>query len=188
MCQSQAPDRILERLAGATNLICRVLDHAVDHLHSGQTQLRNCCLIFKPWIPRPRRNLEPGSISKPQRPRIMEEGIPDSSTSLSHYAKTLFIRCSEFEVVTTRDGGVGCWVSGFPRVLYLVIVGRERFARGWGDTLTLFHGSSPGVRSLQVNLLLFYPSHIIFLFPLLEDPSVVDWPFARASRVWWRLR
>jgi len=161
-----------------SNLPCEILDHIVDLLHNSTTPLRNCCLVSKSWIPRARTHLFAEVVFQTAGSHeSWKKTFPDPSTSPARYTKTLFIRRPQ--VVTATDAEAGCWISGFPHLVRLVMIGRsrQRFARGWGDTFALFHGISPVIKSLRVDFVLFRSPQLfdlILSFPLLEDLSVTD--------------
>jgi len=161
-----------------SNLPCELLDHIVDLLQESQAPLKNCCLVSKSWVARTRRQLfAEVDFETAESLESWKKTFPDPSTSPSRYVKTLVIRRPQ--VVTAVDAEAGCWVGGFPRLVRLVVFGRgpQRFARGWGDTFTLFRGISPVIKSLRVDFVLFPFSQLfdlILSFPLLEDLSVTN--------------
>ena len=159
-----------------SRLPCELLDHIVDFLHDSQTPLRSCCLVSKSWVPRARTHLF--AEVRFQTTKSLEswkKTFPDPSTSPACYAKTLFIYLPQ--VIMVADGEAGCWVTGFPHVVHLMIggCGQQGVSHGWRDTFALFRGISPVVESLRVDSVLLQSSQLfdlILSFPLLRDLSV----------------
>ena len=152
-------------------LPAELLDHITDHLDTRRA-LGDCCLVSKLWIPRTRKHL---FASIEFRTAVDLESwkkkFPDPSTSPACYTKALTIGCPE--EVTVADAEVGGWIRGFSHIVHLELKGYL------ADNLTpLFHGFSPTIKSLDVNVTMLSPSHIfnlILSFPLLEDLRVTGW-------------
>ena len=152
-------------------LPAELLDHITDHLDTRRA-LGDCCLVSKLWIPRTRKHL---FASIEFRTAVDLESwkkkFPDPSTSPACYTKALTIGCPE--EVTVADAEVGGWIRGFSHIVHLELKGYL------ADNLTpLFHGFSPTIKSLDVNVIMLSPSHIfnlILSFPLLEDLRVTGW-------------
>jgi hypothetical protein len=152
------------------HLPAEILDHVVDNLHDAQDALRNCCLTSKSWVPRTRKHLFVDvAFLTPKSLQSWKEIFPDPSVSPAHYAKTLFVGCTE--VVTAAGVEAGGWIRAFSRVEHLEINTPNKSA----TPLVPFHGLSPAIRSLRVSVFVLLPSQVfnlILSFPLLEDLAV----------------
>jgi hypothetical protein len=150
-------------------LPAEILDHIIDHLHDTAVALRNCCLVSKSWIPRTRKLLFADvNFLTTKSLQSWKETFPDPSTSPAYYTKTLSVSSSE--VVTTADAGVGGWITGFSRVVHLVVGSSD-----YPVSFVPFHGFSPVIKSLRVTIFALPSPHIFNLtisFPLLEDLAV----------------
>ena len=161
---------------------CEILDHIVDLLHDSQAygqiplDLRNCCLISKSWIPRTRRHLFAEIHFRTQKNlESWKKTFPDPSTSPARYAKFLWIGCPQ--VVMAEGAGTGGWIPSFSSVKHLELGGQDVDARGWEVVFALFHGFSPAIKSLCMNMsLLPFPRFfdLVLSFPLLEDLAIFD--------------
>jgi hypothetical protein len=145
------------------------LDHIIDQLHDTTDALRNCCLVSKSWIPRTRKHLF-ADIKLPtaESRQSWKKTFPDLSTSPAHYAKTLSVGYPG--VVTSAEAGA--WIRGFSRVIHLTMASNGPLAYSTTASFVTFHGFSPIMKSLYVNLLaLPFPQifNLILSFPLLED-------------------
>jgi hypothetical protein len=99
--------------------------------------------------------------------------FPHPPTSPARYTKILSVRC--FGAVTAADAGVGGWIRDFSRVVELKLGSRGSLPATSAISFVPFHGLSPVIKSLSVNLLLLPSSSIfdlILSFPLLEDLTV----------------
>jgi hypothetical protein len=156
------------------HLPSEILDLIVDHLHDTRRALRNCCLVAKSWLQRTRKHLF-ANVDFPfvETLQSWKETFPDPSTSPARYAKTLSVGC--LEVVTAADADVGGWIRGFSRVEHLDIRVDTFNFDDPAAALVPFHGLSPVIKSLRVDILALPHSPIINLissFPLLEDLAV----------------
>jgi hypothetical protein len=117
--QNGCNSRAAETTMPDPHLPAETLDHIIGYLHDTEDELRNCCLVSKPWIPRARKHLF-ADIEFPTEEslRSWKETFPDPLTSPARYAKTLLIDC------TTRDAEVGGWIGGFSRVAHLGVRSR----------------------------------------------------------------
>ena len=151
-------------------LPAELLDHIVDLLHD-KISLRNCCLLSKSWIPRARKHLFAHiKFHDVEELQSWKGTFPDPSTSPAYYTKTLFVYCASAAIAA--DAKEGGWIKAFSRV--------ERLKVTCGgilpiDSLVPFHGFSPAVKTLCVDLALPPSSEVfdlILSFPLLEDLTV----------------
>jgi len=159
----------------APHLPLELLDQIVDHVCDNPVVLRNCCLISKSWIPPTRKHLFAFIwFDTAGRLRSWKETFPDPSASPAQYTKTLIIDC--IQAVTVADGEAGGWIRGFSCVVRLGLSGGNRHTNGWTFSLLPFHGFSPAIKSLRVNISSL-PSWLVFdlilSFPLLEDLKVI---------------
>jgi hypothetical protein len=172
----RAPVRIRQRLAETTmsnpHLPAEILDHVVDHLYDMRDALNSCCLVSKSWIPRTRKHLFTDVMFYTIKLlQTWKEMFPDPSTSPGCYAKLLFVGNSE--VVTVADAEAGGWITGFSRVVRLVVSSVHDESK---TPFVPFHGFSPVIKSLSVFTPTLLPPPIlsfILSFPLLEDLSVI---------------
>ena len=153
-------------------LPAEILDHVVDHLHDMRDALKNCCLVSKSWIPRARMHLFTDVMFYTIKLlQTWKEMFPDPSTSPACYAKLLFVGNSE--AVTVADAEAGGWITGFSRVVRLVVGSAHDESK---SPFVPFHGLSPVLKSLSVFTPTLPPSptlSLILSFPLLEDLSVI---------------
>jgi hypothetical protein len=156
-----------------------ILDNITDLLHAKPETLKRCCLVSKSWIPRTRKHLFADIRFRTKgHLKLWKKTFPDPSTSPAHYAKTLFVDCSQ--VVVAADVEPGGWITDFSRLVNLRVDSRASFFDG-SFSLVPFHGISPVLKSLRVTGLAPPSSQIIDLilsFPLLEDLVVyVNTPY-----------
>jgi hypothetical protein len=149
-----------------------LLDHVVDHLYDMRAALRNCCLVSKSWIPRTRKHRFTDVMFYTIKSlQTWKEMFPDPLTSPVCYAKLLFVGNSE--AVTVADAEAGGWITGFSRVVRLVVSSLHDESE---TSFVPFHGFSPVIKSLRVFTPTILPSPVLSLilsFPLLEDLSVI---------------
>jgi hypothetical protein len=150
-----------------------ILDFIVDILRDQPEALKRCCLVSKSWVPRTRKYLFAEITFRTEKGlKLWKKTFPNPSTSPAHYAKTLFIQCSQ--VVVAADAEPGGWITGFSSVVSLRVESRALFANG-SFSLAPFHGLSPAAKSLRIIIPSLPPPQIINLvlsFPLLEDLAV----------------
>ena len=149
-------------------LPAELLDHIIDHLHDTRDALRSCCLVSKSWIPRTRKHLFADlSFYAEENLESWKKTFPNPSTSPSRYTETLRIDCPH--VVTVADAEPGGWIRDFIHVAHLILSNYD----GRRDSLLPFHGFSPVLKSIHVEL--DFPPltlDLVLSFPLLEDLSV----------------
>ena len=151
-----------------------LLDHIIDLLCDSQAALRNCCLVSKPWVSCTRRHLFADiTFDTVERLQSWKETFPDPSTSPAQYTKTLVINC--IQTITAAEVEADGWIRGFAGVVHLEVSGQNAYAGGSTIYFLPFHGFSPLIKSIRINLD-FLPSLEIFelalSFPLLEDLDV----------------
>jgi len=151
-----------------------ILDDMVDLLRNEPEALKKCCLVSKSWIPLTRRHLFLNiRFDTEKRLRSWKETFPDPSTSPAQYTKTLIVDC--LQAVTAAEAGAGSWIRGFSCVVRLEVRGGRMDIDESENSLRLFHGFSPALKTLRVTLhappfsQLF---DLILSFPSLEDLSV----------------
>jgi len=154
------------------NLPPELLDHIVDFLSDSRTALRICCLVSKSWIPRTRRHLFANiRFDTVEMLRLWRKTFPDPSTTPARYAKALIVGC--IEAVIAADAEAGGWIRGFSSAERLELIA---YPNGSEISPLAFHGFSPIVKSLCLNLYTISPSQIFDLtlsFPLLQDLTVI---------------
>ena len=158
------------------HLPAEILDNVVDHLHDAKDELESCCLVSKSWVSRARKHLFAHvAFQSPERLQSWKTTFPDPSTSPARHTNSLFVKLPQ--TVTPADSEEGGWIPTFSRVVRLEI----SVDRTCGfESLSLFHGFSPVIRSLRISPTPFPSSHFLNLicsFPLLEDLAVNDWRF-----------
>ena len=157
------------------HLPAELLDHVVDLLHDTEYALRNCCLISEVWIPRTRKRLfNVIRIHTEKDLQSWKEASPDPSTSPARFAKTLSVGCSH--VVTATDAEPGGWIAGFSSVAHLEVVTQEFPAANSTVSFVPFHGFSPAIKSLRVDIFVLPSSQMLNLILsslLLEDITVI---------------
>ena len=149
-----------------------LLDHIVDLLHDRGRPLRYCSLVSKSWIPRARKHLFADvRLNTVKRLQLWKGMFPDPSTSPARYTKTLLIAYPH--AVIAADAEEGSWIKAFSQVIRLEV--------GYGTalhpavSLLPFHGLSPAMKTLRVDVTLPSPPDIfdlILSYPLLEDLAV----------------
>ena len=155
-------------------LPAELLDNIVDLLHDTRNALESCCLVSKSWVPRTRKHLFAhvalDSLAKLQS---WKTTFQDPSTSPARYTRTLFIKFPR--TITPADAEEGGWIPTFSRVVSLAM---NIHGMGAYESLVLFHGFSPVIRSLRITSTSVASLHtlgFICSFPLLEDISMVAW-------------
>jgi hypothetical protein len=163
-----------------------ILDHVIDHLHKTQDALRNCCLVSKSWIPRSRKHLF-ADITFPTEEslRSWKQTFPDASISPARYAKILSVRYPQVvaaaEAEAEAEAEACGWIGGFSRVVRFRVYSHTDSGERM-NSLVLFHGFSPVIKSLHIIIPALPSSRIfnlILSFPLLEDLVVIireAWP------------
>ena len=155
-------------------LPAEILDHIVSYLYDTQDTLRNCSIVSKSWIPRARKHLfAVVDFTVPETLESWEEMFPDPSTSPARYTKTLSV--GRAHLVTDADAEVGGWIRGFSRIVSLEVESRAPYPKS-EFSLVPFHGISPALKSLRLNIPHLPSARIfdlIFSFPLLEDLAVI---------------
>ena len=153
-----------------------ILDHVADHLHDKPETLKQCCLVSKSWIPRTRKHLFADiKLDATRDLWSWKKTFPDPSTSPARYAKTLSVGCPD--AVRPVDAEEGGWITGFSRVEHLAL-GSYVHDCGYyqpAAPFVPFHGFSPVMKSLRMEINGLPPSQIINLicsFPFLEDLDV----------------
>jgi len=159
-----------------SNLPGEILDYIVDFLHDSQTELRNCCLVSKSWVPRTRRHLFADVRFDPTGTWLQswKKMFPDASISPAHYTTDLTIACPE--VLTDADEEVGGWIGGFSRVIHLSVVGLS-LLNGHPVTLAALQGVSPVMKTLLMGSINIQSSQLfdlILSFPLLENLNIFN--------------
>jgi hypothetical protein len=154
-------------------LPAELLDHIIGYLHDTPDALKNCCLVSKSWIPRTRKYLF-ADIKFPTEESLESwEMFPDPSVSPACYAKTLSIECAE--AIIAADAEEGGWIRGFSHIVRLEVESITPYPES-EFSLAPFHGISPVLKSLDVNIP-HLPSvrifDLILSFPLLEDLAVM---------------
>ena len=159
----------------APRLPPELLDHIIDLLPDSRAVLGNCCLISKSWVPRTRRHLFANiRFDTVERLRLWKVTFSDPSTSPAKYAKTLLINCTQ--AVTAADAEAGGWIRDFSYVERLEVSGESTYTDGSTSSLLPFHGFSPAIKSLCVDIYPLPSSQVFDLmlsFPLLEDLNVI---------------
>ena len=153
-----------------------ILDPIVDLLHTDSKTLKECCLVFKSWIPRARRHLFANIILYlDEHLESWKKTFPDPSTSPAHYTKNLTIGC--LHIVTAADAEPGGYITGFSRATHLEVDNHSIISESQLATfLVPFHGFSPSLKSLYVDFTSLPSSQIfdlILSFPLLENLKVI---------------
>ena len=163
-----------------SHLPAELLDYVVDFLRDTKYALSNCCLVSKSWVPRARQHLfahiEFGIGADIES---WKKTFPDPSTSPAHYAKTLLIDC--LHVVTPADAEAGGWITGFSRVVNLVLSGDGMDDDEPGIFFIPLQRLSPAVKYLSVHCVPPSSPHIfdlILSFPLLEDLAMTNVNYA----------
>jgi hypothetical protein len=145
-----------------------ILDHVIDLLRDQPDTLEQCCLVSKSWIPRTRKHLFTYiRFQSEEHLELWKKTFPDPSTSPAHYARTLFVGCSQ--VVVAADAEAGGWIRDFSRIVRLTVLANRPFS------LVPFRGISPDIKSLCMLAPVLPSSQLIDLvlsFPLLEDLGV----------------
>jgi len=146
-----------------------LLDLIIDHLRDQPTALRVCCLVSKSWVPWSRMHL----FARVEFTRTSIESwvkaFPDPQSSPARYTRTLAIRGPW--LFTVECPAVGRQIRAFPfhNVVHLTIGCKYGSGR---VSLVPFHGLSPTIRSLRLELNQVQPAEVFGLvcsFPLLED-------------------
>lgn len=95
-----------------------ISDHIVDLLRSEPKALKNCCLVFKSWVPRARMHLfTEVAILTPNDLGAWKETFPDPVNSPAHYTRSLVIGWAE--VIPAAVVEEGRWVQAFSNVVRL---------------------------------------------------------------------
>ena len=173
-----APKRNLRFWSATTmpgpSLPAETLDSIIDLLHDAEDALKSCCLVSKSWVPRTRKYLFfHVALSSPAKLRSWKTTFPDPSISPARYTRSLFIKFPR--TIIPEDAEEGGWIPTFSRVVRLAM-GIDGI--GAYESLVLFHGFSPVIRSLRLTSTSVAPSYtlnFIRSFPLLEDISVIAW-------------
>ena len=151
-------------------LPAETLDRIVDHLHDTKNALRNSCLVSKSWVPRTRKHLFANiEFCAADSLEPWKKTFPDPSTSPARYAKFLFINCPQ---AVTADS----WIRSFSGVEYLKVSYRTLDLGQSVTPLVPFHGFSPVIKTLFVDIYKLPPLQIfdlILSFPLLENLTVL---------------
>jgi len=154
-----------------------ILDIVIDHLHDEPTALRACCLVSKSWVPRSRTHLFAHVELTDTSVEPWMKAFPDPLNSPAHYTRTLTIH--DHQLIAVVGPVVANRICTFPfhNVVHLNI--HSRFIGSDGDRIPLvpFHGLSPTIRSLRLELSHARPSEALGLmcsFPLLEDFAFQD--------------
>ena len=159
-----------------------LLDHIASLLYDERDELKNCCLVSKPWIPRTRKHLFARlGFHTPRNLQSWKNTFPDPSTSPARYTQNLFIDCPQ--AVTAKDAEEDGWITAFTRVVHFELDIRKRNFNDPAVSLVPFHAFSPIIRSLRVTTNRFPPSRtfdLINSFPLLEDLSVATYDGSRS--------
>ena len=159
------------------SLPLEMLDLTVDNLRDEPTTLKACYIVSKSWISRTRGHLF--AHVKFDTFRFAFESwmkaFPDPSSSPAHYARTLTILGVNLVAAASTD--VGRWIRAFHNVVHLSFddVDARGLDGNWGNDGRVsslpFHGVSPVIRSLRLDIISIQPSEIFGLvcsFPL-ED-------------------
>jgi hypothetical protein len=102
--------------------------------------------------------------------------FPDPFNSPAYHTHTLSVLCSH--AVTPADGEAGGWITGFSRVVRLVLDAQEAYVYDTPIPLVPFHGFSPVLKSLHMTFVVPPSSRIfdlILSFSLLEDLTLVTY-------------
>ena len=173
--QKWAPPLLITSTMSNPRLPAELLDHVVDLLHDAEHTLRNCCLVSKAWIPRTRKHLFATITFDTEKDlQPWKEAFADPSTSPARFTKTLVVGCSH--IVTDTYAEPGGWITGFSSVVHLEVVSRA-FSANSTVSFIPFHGFSPVIKSLRVDIALLPPLQMlnfILSSPLLEDLTVVS--------------
>ena len=174
-CRGPAPKRTLHHFTIRTkttmpipHLPVELLEHVVNHLHNTKHALRNCCLVSKSWVPRTRKHLFASvAFYDKEDLKKWKETFPNPSTSPAPCTETLIVHC--VHAATAADAEPGGWIRAFSCVVHFEL----DFYDGRRDSLLPFHGFSPVLKSIHVELD-FPPLTLDFIlsFPLLEDLTV----------------
>ena len=152
-----------------------IIDLIIDLLHDAEHALQNCCLVSKSWIPRTRKHLFAViRIHTEKHLQSWKEAFPDPSTSPARFAKTLLVGCSH--VITAVDAEPGGWITGFSSVVHLEVASQELCAANSTVSFAPFHGFSPVIKYLRVDIAVLPSSqmfNLILSSPLLKDLTVV---------------
>ena len=163
-----------ETTTSNAHLPAEMLDNDVDHLHHAKDELKSCCLVSKSWVSRTQRYLFAHVVFRsPENLRSWKTIFPYPSACPAPYINFFFV---EFpQAIAPADAEEGGWIPAFSRVVRLEMsVDRTRF-----ESLSLFYGFSPVIRSFRISSTVVPSSHflnLIYSFPLLEDLSmIVQW-------------
>ena len=163
-----------------------LLDHIVDHLHDEPSALRACCIVSRSWVPRARIHLFARVKFRTSIFPIESwmKIFPDPSNSPACYTRTLVIHGGALVIAAGTDAGR--WIRAFHDIVNLHIntyglLGNIQFS------LIPFHGLSPTIRSLHLELSFARPSEIfglMFSFPLLEDFALLIFGYGNEVGEW----
>ena len=135
----RSPDVLDEIRMSGPRLPPEISDSIVDLLQDEPQALKQCCLVYKPWVPRTRSHLfRRVQFRRSTDVNAWKEAFPNPAKSPACYTHSLSFSC--IEVITAMDAEDGSWIRAFSNVVRLEV--------------------SNGMRSISIHLHIFLLTRI----------------------------
>ena len=116
----RSPDVLDEIRMSGPRLPPEISDSIVDLLQDEPQALKQCCLVYKPWVPRTRRHLfRRVRFRRSTDVNAWKEAFPNPAKSPACYTHSLSFSC--IEVITAMDAEDGSWIRAFSNVVRLEV-------------------------------------------------------------------